>query len=265
MSNLNYEFTLTNISCPVENVMGIWEFKRPPYFKYLCYSLSGHLLHLVTQGSYLVKINGVSYNVTKGDVIYYYETEEVETIGNESEVIFYSVSYQASKVNPPSLEDRVFKADKKLRKLFKNIYREFSSNDQTRRSFMIHSYLLKILSYIGSHELNHNLSSNENELWWDIENRLRRKKHFRPSLDNLLEISGYSRSTLNRLSKKATGVSPLHRIRIIRMEEARSLLSFSKLNVSQVAARLGYPRIHEFSREFSKYYGEPPSALLKNV
>ena len=63
MNNEQYDFQITNISCPIESITGIWEFKRPSYFKYMCYSLSGHLLHLVTKGSYVVKINGREYSI----------------------------------------------------------------------------------------------------------------------------------------------------------------------------------------------------------
>lgn len=262
MGNLNYDFELTSILNPVDNIMGVWEFKRPPHFKYLCYSLSGHLLHLVTKGSYLVIINGVEYNVKKGDVIYYYESEEVETIGNESAVAFYSVSYQANKLTPLSVEKRVFPAKKRLQKLFKEIYTAFSSNQDGRNNFIIHALLLRILSNISYQNPDYRVNLKAHELWWDIENRLRRKKQFRPSIEDLIEISGYSKSTLNRICKKATGLAPLKRVRTIRMEEARSLLSFANLTVTQVASRLDYIRVHEFSREFSKYYGEPPSSLF---
>jgi AraC-like DNA-binding protein len=53
----------------------------------------------------------------------------------------------------------------------------------------------------------------------------------------------------------------MRRIQTVRMEEARGLLLFSTLNVTQVAEYLGYPRLHEFSREFSQYFGAPPSRV----
>jgi AraC-like DNA-binding protein len=47
------------------------------------------------------------------------------------------------------------------------------------------------------------------------------------------------------------------------MAEARGLLSYSTLNVTQTAAYLGYSRMHEFSREFSGYFGHTPQSLIK--
>jgi AraC-like DNA-binding protein len=51
----------------------------------------------------------------------------------------------------------------------------------------------------------------------------------------------------------------------ITMNEARDLLTFSGLNVSATASYLDYPRINEFSREFSKYFGYPPSLRTLNL
>jgi transcriptional regulator GlxA family with amidase domain len=51
----------------------------------------------------------------------------------------------------------------------------------------------------------------------------------------------------------------MRRLRELRLAEAQGLLRFSTLSVSQVAEYLGYPRVHEFSREFSRRMGRPPS------
>jgi AraC-like DNA-binding protein len=263
MNNEQYDFQITNISCPIESITGIWEFKRPSYFKYMCYSLSGHLLHLVTKGSYVVKINGREYNVKEGDIVYYYESEEVETIGNKYEVNFYSVSFQAPKVLPLPFEMRVFAANKDLHSLFQKLHEEFSTQNIKSGHYMVYAILLNILNNIEGIYFDSKNSALAEELWWSIERRIRKDKIFRPSLNDLLRISGYSRSTVIRSCHKATGNTPINRIQTIRMEEAKSLLNFAHLNVTQVSDYLGYPRINEFSREFSKYYGVPPSNLLR--
>ncbi|MBU2903603.1 AraC family transcriptional regulator [Arenibacter algicola] len=263
MNNNQYDFETTNISCPIESITGIWEFKRPSYFRFMCYSLSGHLLHLVTKGSYVVKINSREYNVKEGDIVYYYGSEEVETIGNKHEVNFYSISFQAPKVLPLPFEMRVFAADKNLQSLFQKLHEEFSTQDIMSTHYNVYALLLSILNNIDGIYFDSYKRPLEEELWWSIERRIRKDKIFRPSLNDLLRISGYSRSTVIRSCHKATGNTPINRIQTIRMEEAKSLLNFAHLNVTQVSEYLGYPRIHEFSREFSKYYGVPPSNLLQ--
>ena len=262
MSMIRYDFEINRISVPVESITGVWEFVRPPNFKYLCYSLPDHLLHLVTKGSYTVKINSREYQVKEGDVIYYYESEEVESIGNESEVTFYSVGFQSSKLSPLPIESRVFQSTENIQLSFRKLHEGYLSDNEETRNYKTFAALLDIINDIGEfYELAQNNNENE-ELWWTLERRIRKQKMFRPTLEDLTEVAGYSRATVIRSCKKATGSTPQNRIQKIRMEEAKGLLSFANLNVSQVAEYLGYPRIHEFSREFSKFYGEPPSKLL---
>ncbi|WP_299556394.1 AraC family transcriptional regulator [Seonamhaeicola sp.] len=264
MSKVNYEFEIYRISVPVESITGVWEFHRPSNFKYLCYSLPGHLLHLVTKGSYTVRINSRVYEVNEGDVIYYYESEEVESIGNETEVTFYSVGFQASKLSPLSIENRVFQSTSGMQLSFKRLFEGYSSYEAKPRPYKTFAALMDILSGINElYRMSQDKDEENEELWWALERRIREQKMFRPSLSDLSEIAGYSRATVIRSCKKVTGLTPQSRMQIIRMEEAKGLLSFANLNVSQVAEYLGYPRMHEFSREFSRYFGKPPSKFLK--
>jgi AraC-like DNA-binding protein len=96
-------------------------------------------------------------------------------------------------------------------------------------------------------------------LWWDIEGWIRRGKLYRVNMPEIENRWLRSRSTVTRSCRRATGLPPLRRVAALRMEEARGMLQHSDLAVGEVAARLGYPRLHEFSREFSKHYGVPPS------
>jgi len=263
MSDLKYDFPITLIPFPLETITGVWEFTRPPYFKYLCYSLPDHLLHLVIKGSYTVRINNRKYDVKTGDIIYYYESEEVESVGNETEVTFYSVGFQASKMSPLPINKRVFQSNIKLKELFHKLFEGFSSDNNKIRKYKTFAALLDILDeFEVLNVVAQNNIDDKEELWWALERRIRKHKKFRPSMDNLCEVAGFSKATVIRSCKKVTGDTPLKRIQKIRMEEAKGLLRFANLNVSQVSEYLGYPRLHEFSREFSKFYGEPPSSLL---
>ena len=80
-------------------------------------------------------------------------------------------------------------------------------------------------------------------------------------MDDLANLTKSSRATVVRLCRAATGMSPVQRLRELRMDEARGLLLYSQRSVTQVARYLGFPEIHGFSREFSRHFGFPPSAL----
>ena len=106
---------------------------------------------------------------------------------------------------------------------------------------------------------------NETEAWSHLEQMLRRQQLFRPSLKQCVDISGLSSATLNRYCRSLHACSPLKRMQFIRMQHARSLLRLSTMSISQIADYLGYPRLHEFSRECKQQLGASPRQLRQQM
>lgn len=247
---------------PIERVLGIWRFTRPAGGYHRARSLPGHLLHLVVEGAYALRTNLREYAVRAGDVVYYHETEDVEWLGGRTDVVFYSVGFLAPKLAPLPPERRVFRSNKKLRAAFERLWKAGGTVAEPRRSVAIYAALYAIIEALGWPSDDRTADA-EDLGWSGIEKTVRERKLFRPTIDELAKISGMSRASVVRAARKATGKSPGARMREIRMHEARGLLLYSGQNVSQVADYLGYRRMHEFSREFARYFGVPPSSLSK--
>jgi len=246
---------------PVEGVSGVWRFSREPGGYHRARSLPGHLLHLVLEGFYRLRTNGREYDIRPADVIYYHETEEVEWLGNAGRVSFYSVGFLAPGLPPLPPERRVFASDEAIRAAFEDLYAASLLPRDSRRALGIHAALLRIVAGIDWWRQPAPAAPAESAaLWWRLERWLRERRRFRSTIDELAAEAGCSRATVVRACRAATGESPMRRLRGVRMAEARGLLGFSTLNVGQVAEYLGYGRIHEFSREYRKACGHPPSA-----
>jgi len=247
---------------PIVQVTGVWRFVREPERCSRCRSLPGHLLHFILRGSYALRIDECDYAVRAGDMIYYHNSEAVEWLGNESSVEFYSVGFHAPGLEPPPVEERVFAAPPIARDAFAELYTAAGSGSAAQRTFGTLSALCRILELVEERRENFLLrTEGQQQLWWKAERLMRRERWFRPVLDDLAAAAGCSRSGIVRACRAATGTSPIKRAQTLRMQEARALLLFSSLGVGQIAAELGYPRIHEFSREFSRYFGMPPTAV----
>jgi len=252
------------VPSPLEGISGVWRFSRERGGYRRARSLPGHLLHLVLAGAYGLRTNAREYSIRTGDVIYYHETEEVEWLGNVEPVVFYSVGFIAPQLGPLPAEDRVFASDDRIRAAFEDLYAASLRPRGVRRALELHAVLLGLVLQVEPWRA---ISAPERpartESWWEIESLLRERKLFRPTLDELTHLVHRSRASIVRACRAATGTSPMKRIRAMRMAEARGLLRFSHLNVTQVAQYLGYPRMHEFSREFSRCFGLPPSAARR--
>lgn len=65
-------------------------------------------------------------------------------------------------------------------------------------------------------------------------------------------------ATIARSSQAAVGLPPMKRLKQIRMSLARGLVIRSDLLFKQVAAQVGYERVHEFSRDYRLAFGMSP-------
>jgi transcriptional regulator GlxA family with amidase domain len=106
-------------------------------------------------------------------------------------------------------------------------------------------------------------ANDSSQLWWKLETRARRDLSQAIGLSQLEEWGGCSAATVARASQIAVGLSPMRRIKQIRLSFARGLVLRSQLSCSEIGARAGYPRVHEFSRDYKSWFGLSPSQERK--
>lgn len=83
-------------------------------------------------------------------------------------------------------------------------------------------------------------------------------------IDELCRELGVSRSTLFRLIKENTGLSPSRYIRQERLLSARHLLETTNLRISDIATQVGFNSSQTLSKYFTEAFGQSPSELRKN-
>ena len=77
--------------------------------------------------------------------------------------------------------------------------------------------------------------------------------------------AGVSPRHLARLMRQATGATLGEYVLWARLQLAGHLLRRSGLAVKDVAARVGYPDVHHFTRAFSRHMGVPPAAYRRGA
>ena len=78
------------------------------------------------------------------------------------------------------------------------------------------------------------------------------------SVEELSREVGMSRVHLNRKLKETMNISPSNLIRSIRLKQAAYLLINNKVNISEVAYKVGFSTHSYFSNSFHDYYGMTP-------
>ncbi|MDG4825263.1 AraC family transcriptional regulator [Asanoa sp. WMMD1127] len=78
-------------------------------------------------------------------------------------------------------------------------------------------------------------------------------------VDDLARLAGMSVSAFHRNFQSVTATSPIQFQKQIRLQEARLLLAARPTDVTGVSRRVGYDSPSQFSREYRRQFGTPPS------
>jgi AraC-like DNA-binding protein len=78
-------------------------------------------------------------------------------------------------------------------------------------------------------------------------------------IEDFARLAHMSPSTLHHHFKAVTAMSPLQFQKQLRLTEARRMLVSEGIDASTAAHRVGYESASQFSREYSRLFGEPPA------
>ncbi len=93
------------------------------------------------------------------------------------------------------------------------------------------------------------------------------KSNFRSPLkvDDLAAYSGMSTSSFHQHFRSLTAMTPLQYQKRLRLNEARQLMLLKRLDAGTAGFQVGYESQSQFSREYSRLFGSPPSRDIKNL
>ena len=87
-----------------------------------------------------------------------------------------------------------------------------------------------------------------------------RENYARPfRVEEVAQISGMSVSAFHRNFQAVTGMSPIQFQKHLRLQAARLLLANRPKDITGVGLRVGYDSPSQFSREYRRLFGAPPS------
>jgi transcriptional regulator GlxA family with amidase domain len=127
------------------------------------------------------------------------------------------------------------------------------------RHLRAHALLLEILLELLPESTPPLRSDLPTRLWWNIEAIFRSDLSQPMSMAILQKIVRRNQQNIIRACRFAVGMSPMKRIKQVRLNYARGLVQCSKLSMSEIAYRVGYGRVQEFSRDYRRHFGVVPT------
>ena len=85
------------------------------------------------------------------------------------------------------------------------------------------------------------------------------------NINSIARYAGMSKSTLHHVFERFVGQSPIQYLKKIRLHQARLMIVGNGYNASEAAYNVGYNSTSQFSREFKRQFGLPPSHASENL
>ncbi|YCM42221.1 AraC family transcriptional regulator [Verrucomicrobiaceae bacterium 227] len=252
------------IEIPIERVVLVDDVVRPEAVSFCSASTPEHLIHVILSGEVRQSAGGQVERFCAGDVVWYHDAESVEGEILKPPWRFITIGFTAPGLSPPGLDRRVLPGGPRTIPLACEILEIWRNVDRSalERSLLGAGKLVELLldfaplaEFTSSGQI---YPANAGERWWGVEKMLRLRLDEAMSLAEIANLAGMSERTLNRVCKATTGSSPVQRLRELRLTHARGLLQYTGLQVTEIAFRVGYARVQEFSRDFKKRYEETP-------
>ena len=82
-------------------------------------------------------------------------------------------------------------------------------------------------------------------------------------MDELADVARMGVSTLHHQFRSLTAMSPLQYQKQLRLQTARQRMLMDGLDATTAAYEVGYESVSQFSREYSRFFGQPPMRDVK--
>ncbi len=249
---------------PVQGIHLVDEIVRDEAVKFRSTSTPFHLLHITLSGEVKQWAEGRPEQFGPGDVIWYHNAEAVEGEILAAPWRFITISFDAASIAPPPDDQRVWGCAPSTIPLAFRLLEQWRDpgGSELERALVCTALLSElILEFVPQIDLTTTKPAypmNAHARWWETEKQLRYRMEDPLDLAAIAQLAGMSERTLNRACKAASGMSPVRRFRELKMLFARGVLQHTDLSVTEIAFRVGYERVQEFSRDFKKWFGQTP-------
>lgn len=243
-------------------LVDLYERLQPDY-RFVATSLPGHLIQVMIDGQTEHEANGRRYLLRPRSLIWYHEDELVRGHVVRGPWRFYTLNFIAPALPPPPFEQRVTTVDARMMTRFAkllSVWRDVVAQPPAVREMRVQAHVLEILAQLHAPGGQPPFVTDPSaDLWWNLETQLRRDLSRPIDLSLMRTLSGKSMATIARSCQSAVGLPPMKRVKQIRMSLARGLVRRSALSITEIARRIGYGRVHEFSRDYRKHHGITPT------
>ena len=230
-------------------------------------------LTYVDKGELLTTIDGVSYHLKQGDLIFYAPMQfHTQSTFEKISSSYLTINFKMNFNHADLLCNKIFSLKRDSYFIVTKLIEELS-NDNLYSNDLSLCYLKQLIiqmlrlnnSHFHSKPTTHMQQTYENELLNDILLYIDNNIYEKISVSTLCEHFCLSTSMLHSLFRKNMNNTAKNYINELKLSKSKELIRNSTPTLSEISEMLGFSSIHYFSKKFKSYFNISPTEYSKSI
>ena len=230
-------------------------------------------LTYVDKGELLTTIDGVSYHLKQGDLIFYAPMQfHTQSTFEKISSSYLTINFKMNFNHADLLCNKIFSLKRDSYFIVTKLIEELS-NDNLYSNDLSLCYLKQLIiqmlrlnnSHFHSKPTTHMQQTYENELLNDILLYIDNNIYEKISVSTLCEHFCISTSMLHSLFRKNMNNTAKNYINELKLSKSKELIRNSTHTLSEISEMLGFSSIHYFSKKFKSYFNISPTEYSKSM
>ena len=230
-------------------------------------------LTYVDKGELLTTIDGVSYHLKQGDLIFYAPMQfHTQSTFEKISSSYLTINFKMNFNHADLLCNKIFSLKRDSYFIVTRLIEELSNNNLYSDDLSL-CYLKELIiqmlrldnSHFHSKPTTHMQQTYENELLNDILLYIDDNIYEKISVSTLCEHFCISTSMLHSLFRKNMNNTAKNYINELKLSKSKELIRNSTHTLSEISEMLGFSSIHYFSKKFKLYFNISPTEYSKSI
>ena len=230
-------------------------------------------LTYVDKGELLTTIDGVSYHLKQGDLIFYAPMQfHTQSTFEKISSSYLTINFKMNFNHADLLCNKIFSLKRDSYFIVTKLIEELS-NDNLYSNDLSLCYLKQLIiqmlrlnnSHFHSKPTTHMQQTYENELLNDILLYIDDNIYEKISVSTLCEHFCISTSMLHSLFRKNMNNTAKNYINELKLSKSKELIRNSTHTLSEISEMLDFSSIHYFSKKFKSYFNISPTEYSKSI
>lgn len=230
-------------------------------------------LTYVDKGELLTTIDGVSYHLKQGDLIFYAPMQfHTQSTFEKISSSYLTINFKMNFNHADLLCNKIFSLQRDSYFIVTKLIEELS-NDNLYSNDLSLCYLKELIiqmlrfdnSHFHSKPTTHMQQTYENELLNDILLYIDDNIYEKISVSTLCDHFCISTSMLHSLFRKNMNNTAKNYINELKLSKSKELIRNSTHTLSEISEMLGFSSIHYFSKKFKSYFNISPTEYSKSI